>query len=67
MNKMRECVEPDENLLREAMIISGANTGKAVVDMALQEFVKTNHRKQILKYKDRGIWEGNLDEMRAMR
>jgi hypothetical protein len=31
------------------------------------ELVKSNTRKEILKYMDSGIGEGNLAEMRAMR
>ncbi len=35
--------------------------------MALKEYIKSNKRKQILKYQGKNIWEGNLQEMRKDR
>jgi Arc/MetJ family transcription regulator len=64
---MVESIELDESLVNEAMTISGVNTKKAAIHIALQEFIKANHRKKILQYKGKNIWEGNLDEMRTMR
>jgi len=50
------------------MAISGKATPQAVVNEALQEFVRSfNNRKKILNYKGKNIWDGNLDEMRLMR
>ena len=58
----------EANLINEAMAISGKATPQAVVNEALQEFVRSfNNRKKILNYKGKNIWDGNLDEMRLMR
>ena len=57
----------EENLINEAMTISGLTTPVAVINIALQEFVQVNNRRKILNYRGKNIWEGNLDEMRMLR
>ncbi len=64
---MRTNIDIDDTLMQEAMVISGINTKKAVINMALEEYIKSNNRKKIIKYKGKNIWEGNLDEMRSKR
>jgi Arc/MetJ family transcription regulator len=64
---MTEQIELDKSLVSEAMTISGENSEKVVVQIALREFVKANYRKKILNYKGSGIWDGNLNEMRSLR
>jgi len=41
-------------------------TKKALVHKTLEELVRANIRKGILKYKNADIWEGDLSEMRTM-
>ena len=60
-------VEIETNLINEAMTISGLNMPVAVINIALQEFVRGNNRRKILTYRGKNIWEGNLDEMRMLR
>ena len=57
----------DSNLLDEAMKISGMKTEAAVLNMALMEYVRKNNIKQILKYRGKNIWEGDIEEMRSAR
>jgi Arc/MetJ family transcription regulator len=64
---MRTNVELDNVLIEEAMKISGMHTKKAVINMLLHEYIKSNKRKEILKYQGMNIWEGNLEEMRQNR
>ena len=64
---MRTNIEIDDALINQALIISGEKTKKAAVQIALEEYVKSNNRKKILKYRGKMIWEGNLDEMRRSR
>ena len=64
---MRTNVELDDNLVKKAMALTKISTKKALINKALEELIKSNTRKGILKYMDSGIWEGNLNEMRAMR
>ena len=64
---MRTSVNIDDTLLAEAMKISGMNTKAAVLNMALQEYLRKNNLKKILKYRGKNIWEGDLNEMRKAR
>jgi Arc/MetJ family transcription regulator len=64
---MRMNVELDGNLVKKAMDLTKISTKKALINKALEELVKSNTRKGMLKYMDSGIWEGDLDEMRVMR
>ena len=64
---MRTNVELDDVLVKKAMNLTRITTKKVLIHKALEELVKSNTRKDILKYKDSGIWKGDLKEMRAMR
>ena len=64
---MRTNVELDDALVAKAMKLTAISTKKAVIHKALEELIKTNTRREMLKYMDSGIWEGNLKEMRATR
>ena len=61
---MRTNIDIDEALLTEAMELTGLKTKKAVVEMALQHFVRHHNRKKAWE-ELRGLgWDGDLDEMR---
>lgn len=64
---MRTNVELDDVLVKKAMKITRIPTKKALIHKALEELVESNKRKEMLKYIDSGIWDGNLNEMRTMR
>jgi len=64
---MRTNVDLDDTLVKQAMDLTKITTKKAVINKALEELIKSNTRKKMLKYIDSGVWEGNLKEMRAMR
>ena len=64
---MRTNVELDDALVKKAMDLTNISTKKALINKALEELIKSNTRKGMLKYMDSGIWEGNLKEMRSMR
>ena len=64
---MRTNVDLDDALVKEAMSLTNITSKKAVINKALEELVKSNNRKDMLKYFNSGVWEGNLDEMRKMR
>ena len=64
---MRTNVDLDDVLVKKAMELTKITTKKALINKALEELVKSNTRKGMLKYINSGIWEGNLKEMRAMR
>jgi len=64
---MRTNVELDDTLVKKAFELTKISTKKALINKALEELIKSNTRKGILKYMDSGIWEGSLKEMRATR
>lgn len=57
-------LELDEKILEEALRLSGERTYSAAVRRALTEFVRRAKAGRILELQDRGLWEGDLSEMR---
>ena len=64
---MKTTVELESKLIDEAMTISGQSTPNSVIVLALQEYIRMNNRKKILRYRGKNIWEGSLDEMRTLK
>ena len=64
---MRTNVDMDDDLVKKAMNLTRITTKKALINYALEELIKSNTRKGMLKYIDSGVWEGNLKQMRTMR
>ena len=64
---MRTNIDLDDVLVKKAMNITRITTKKALINKALEELIKSNARKEMLKYIDSGVWEGNLKEMRTTR
>jgi Arc/MetJ family transcription regulator len=64
---MRTNVEIDEELMREALRLSGLKTKRAVIDAALRMFVRVQRQADILELAGKVHWEGNLDESREGR
>lgn len=61
----RTNIELDVDLVRKAMEITHIETIKDVVHFSLEELIKLNKRKSILKLKGQIKWEGNLNELRS--
>jgi Arc/MetJ family transcription regulator len=57
----------DENLLEEAVRLSGERTYSRTVERALEEFVSRVRAGRILDLAGSGLWEGDLAEMRRDR
>jgi|OpeIllAssembly_1097287.scaffolds.fasta_scaffold2722064_1 Arc/MetJ family transcription regulator len=64
---VRTNIEIDVDLLEEARQVSSLKTKKEIVFRALEEFVARRKRAGLLDIRRQGLWEGNLDEMRASR
>jgi hypothetical protein len=56
-----------EDLLDEALRVSGERTYSQAVERALEDFVRRMKAGQILQLAGSGLWEGSLAEMRADR
>ena len=64
---MRTNIDLDDALVKKAMDLTRITTKKALINKALEELVKSNTRREMLKYIDSGVWKGNLRKMRTMR
>lgn len=56
-----------EDLLEEAVRLSGERTYSRTVERALEDFVRRIKARRILDLAGTGAWEGNLAEMRDDR
>ena len=56
-----------EDLLDEAVRLSGERTYSRAVERALEDFVRRVKARQILELAGSGTWEGNLSDMRDDR
>lgn len=57
----------DADLLAEAGRLTGIKTKKDVIICALQELIKQRSRKRLLTIRHAGLWQGDLDALRASR
>lgn len=57
----------DEQILEEAVRLSGERTYSAAVGRALADFVRRARANRILELAGSGRWEGDLAEMRRDR
>lgn len=57
----------DENLVEEAIRMTGLKTARAVVNHALCELVRKEKQFGILRHKGKLKWEGDLNLMRESR
>jgi Arc/MetJ family transcription regulator len=64
---MRTNIDLDDTLVKKAMEISGQNTKKAAINTILSEYIRKYNQKNILKYRGKKIWEGDLEKMREER
>ena len=62
----RTNIELDVDLVNMAMKITNLNTIKDVVHYSLGEIIRLNKRKDILKFKGKINWEGDLNDMRSI-
>ncbi len=57
----------DDSLVLECQKVTGIKTRRALVDHALQELLRRERQRRILKLRGRVKWEGDLDEWRKGR
>ncbi|MES5097549.1 type II toxin-antitoxin system VapB family antitoxin [Agrobacterium sp. BA1120] len=61
---MRTNIELDDALMAEAMGMSGLSTKKAMVQRALEEYVRIRRQRDAIDALSGMGWEGDLDKMR---
>lgn len=62
---MRTNIVIDDNLMDEALRLTGAKTKKDAVEMGLKALIRLKRQEKIKRYKGKLHWEGNLDDMRT--
>ncbi len=63
----RTNIDLDDQLVEEGLRVFKCKTKKELIHLALQELLKTEKRKEILKLRGRLQWEGDLKETRRSR
>ena len=64
---MRMNIEISDELIKEALRISGLKTKRAVVVAGLKAVIRLGRQKRILDLAGKVHWEGDLDESREGR
>lgn len=62
---MRTNIVIDDELMAEALKVSGFRTKKDVVEQGLKLLVRNSRQQDIRKLRGQVKWEGDLDEMRG--
>lgn len=61
---MRTNIVIDDQLMDNAISVSGFKTKKETVEDALRLYIKIKDQREILRYKGKIEWEGDLESMR---
>ena len=62
---MRTNIVIDDQLMEDALKITGFKTKREAVEYALKTLIKLKRQEGIKKYKGKLKWEGDLDDMRS--
>ncbi len=62
---MRTNIVIDDQLMEEALELSGLTTKKEAVEEGLRTLIRLKKQALVQKYKGKLKWEGDLDEMRT--
>ena len=61
---MRTNIVIDDDLMKQALEVSGCKTKKEAVEEGLKLLIKMSAQRKILELRGKIHWEGDLDEMR---
>ena len=64
---MRTNIVLNEELVSQAMQLTGLRTKRGLIDHALRELVRRRQQRRLLELRGRVKWEGNLSKMRQGR
>lgn len=62
---MRTNIDISDELLQKAMTMSRLKTKKAIVELALQEYIERQARLDLLSLFGKVRWDGDLEQMRT--
>jgi len=57
-------IDLDENLVAEAMQVTGARTKKEVIHLGLRELIRLARLSRVREHRGKFHWRGNLERMR---
>ena len=64
---MRTNIVIDDNLIDDAIELTGVKTKREVVELGLKTLIALKKQENIRKYRGKLKWEGDLDKLRASR
>lgn len=64
---MRTNIEIDDELMAEALKVSGAKTKREVVELGLKTLLQLRQQRDVKRLKGKIAWQGDLDAMRRDR
>ncbi len=64
---MRTNIVIDDQLMADAIRLTGSKTKREVVELALKSLISLKRQESIKGFRGRLRWEGDLDEMRTDR
>lgn len=62
---MRTNIEIDDQLMSDALRLTGARTKREVVEMGLRTLLRLHRQEEIRRLRGKLQWEGDLDAMRT--
>ncbi len=62
---MRTNIVIDDNLMSDALQVTGLKTKKEAVELGLKTLIRLKKQEEIKKFKGKLKWEGDLDSMRT--
>ena len=62
---MRTNIIIDDNLMADALKLTGLKTKREAVELGLKTLIKLKKQENIKSYRGKLRWEGDLDEMRT--
>lgn len=62
---MRTNIEIDDQLMQDALRLTGAKTKREAVEMGLRALLRLRQQEELRQYKGQLSWEGDLDAMRS--
>ena len=64
---MRTNIVIDDNLMEEALKLTGLKTKKEAVERGLQTLIRLKRQESIRRYRGKLKWEGDLEELRTAK
>ncbi|MGV2830001.1 type II toxin-antitoxin system VapB family antitoxin [Myxosarcina sp. GI1(2024)] len=61
---MRTNIVIDDELMKEALALTGLKTKKEAVELGLKTLIQISKQEKIKQYKGKLRWEGDLEQMR---